>query len=108
MAFAYRCNKCRTRNMFKRRLEDYIRTKKCHACGHVKFYWDYERNSKATYCTCEGYHFNHREGSTFCIHHPRYEWNVRVLRNGEDPEEVALDIAFNAEVPAEAPEEVPF
>jgi Zn ribbon nucleic-acid-binding protein len=107
MGYAYRCSKCRTRNTFARRLEDYIRTKVCKSCGHKRFYWDKERNKRRDYCTCEGYHFKHRIRSLFCVHNPNYELNVRVLRYGEEPEEVMLDIAWNNSSPCTS-EEPPF
>jgi DNA-directed RNA polymerase subunit RPC12/RpoP len=108
MAYIYRCSRCRTRNSFKQPLEDYRRAKKCRACGYTKFYWDKERNRKADFCTCNGYHFNHRRGSKFCWANPQYEWNVRVLRYKEDPLQVSADIAFDAEPVLETSEEVPF
>lgn len=90
--------------MFKRLLEDYIRVKVCWSCCHTRFYWDKERNHRTFIskredetCNCNGYPHPHRPGAKFCIRNPKAEFNTRVMRFGEDAEEVALDIAFNSE-----------
>lgn len=91
MRVPYRCSSCRTRNLFPRRIETYVRLKKCRACGHTRFYLDRGRLYRNDYCACEGYHHKHRIRSTFCIHNPQYEANVRIRRLGEHPHDVALD-----------------
>lgn len=92
MSWAYRCMKCRGRNVFRQKVEWYIRAKKCRHCGHGRFYLDRARQYRKDYCSCEGYHYRHREGSTYCIHNPNYQVNVRVGRYGEKLEDVLEDI----------------
>ena len=70
----YRCSRCRTRNTFAKRLEEYVREKKCHSCGHTKFYWDKERNKRRHACNCGGCHYPHRPGSCVCEDHPEYSY----------------------------------
>lgn len=96
MRMPYRCMLCRTRNTFVRKIETYVRPKKCKSCGHTRFYIDRWRLHRNDYCRCEGYHYTHRKGSTFCIHHPQQERNVRVERHGEHPLDVFIDQAFDA------------
>lgn len=96
MSFAYRCMRCRTRNTFKKPLEDYVRLKKCKRCSWWRFYLDRARQYRTDYCDCAGYHYRHRIGSPFCQHHPECEFNTRVRRYGEDPLEVRIDIAWEA------------
>lgn len=72
---------------------------------------DKERQRRAggyrdDYCNCEGYHYTHRKGSVFCIHHPAYQFNVRVYRFKEDPVDVGIDIAWDL-VPRNIPEDEP-
>ena len=99
MGWAYRCNRCRTRNTFRKKLEEYVRPKKCKECGHDRFYYDRERNHRSDYCSCEGYHWTHRRGTTYCIHNPLYQVNVRVGRYGEKLEDVLEDIALREQCP---------
>ena len=93
MGFPYRCMKCRALNTLNRRIADYIRVPKCKRCGHRKFYIDKQKWYRTDYCRCEDYHYTHRIKSPFCIHHPNYEYNVRVRRYGEDPAAVNFDLA---------------
>lgn len=95
MSVAYRCMKCRGRNTLPRPLEHYIRTPKCKHCGWFRFYLDKARQYRKDYCSCEGYHYTHRIKSKFCVHHPEYEFNVRTMRYGEDPEDVRIEMALN-------------
>lgn len=107
MSFYYRCMKCRTRNTFRRPVEQYVRVRKCRSCTHVAFYVDKERQHRTDYCQCSGYHYRHRKGSPYCQTNPRYEFNVRVGRFKEDPLDVGIDIAWDL-VPGESPEDPPF
>lgn len=92
--------KCRGRNVFVRQIEDYLRPKKCRHCGHSRFYLDRRRQWRTDYCTCtDGYHYTHRIGSTFCIHNPDFQINVRVHRYGEKLEDVLEDIALREQCP---------
>lgn len=70
MIFHYRCRKCRTRHTLKKRLEDYVRIKKCKSCGSEKFSPDRHRDKKENKnpCVCHGYWFPHRKGSKWCIY----------------------------------------
>lgn len=66
MTYPYKCNRCRTRNIFKKKLEDYVRPKKCKACGYDRFYFDKDRARRVKPCNCSGYNFPHRVGSPCC------------------------------------------
>ena len=99
MTFKYRCSKCRGRNCFKHLLDWYLRKRRCRHCGHDRFYLDRARQFRDDYCTCSGYHYTHRKGSTFCEHHPNYQVNVRVGRYGEKLEDVLEDIKLRAICP---------
>lgn len=107
MTWKYRCMLCRGRNVFIRPLDDYLRKKKCRHCGHDRFYLDRRRQWRTDYCSCDGYHYTHRIGSTYCMHNPNYEVNIRVGRYGEDLQEVLLEIALR-EKPPETEDECPF
>lgn len=107
MSYAYRCMKCRTRNTLRQPLERYIRIPRCKRCLNTTFYVDKERQFRTDICTCDGYHFKHRIKSTFCIHNPLYQFNVRTMRFGEDPDEVREDIAFHEAITCTT-EEAPF
>jgi DNA-directed RNA polymerase subunit RPC12/RpoP len=88
MTFIYRCSRCRTRNSFKRQLEQ-LGLERCRSCGHTSFYVDKERQRRKP-CLCGGYHFKHRPGSKCCemnVMHPYH----RAAREGA-PEEFLLDI----------------
>src|SRR4051794_35940633 len=99
--FAYRCMQCRTRNMFRMKVDEYLVRRKCMNCGCKRFYWDKERNMRASngkergQCYCGAYAHPHRPGAKFCETNPESEFNTRVERYGEDPDDVKLDIAFN-------------
>jgi hypothetical protein len=82
----YRCNRCRTRNAFHRRVSDYIIKRKCRDCGHQRFYVDKERVARKP-CYCGGYHHAHRPGSRCCEHHPLHI-AYRAQRAGADHDEV--------------------
>ncbi len=79
-------------------LERYVRTPKCKHCGHFRYYLDKGRQYRTDYCSCGGYHHKHRQGSKFCESNPDYEFNVRTMRYGEDPEEVRFDIEFHKQL----------
>jgi|GEM_PF-2773624 len=108
MSYAYRCMRCRGRNTLRHALEWYVRAPKCKHCKHDRFYLDKARQYRTDYCSCEGYHYTHRRCSTYCIHRPDYERNVRIGRYGEDPLEVDLDMAFHAPPPISQPNQCPF
>ena len=92
--------KCRGRNVFRHPVEWYIRAKKCQHCGHGRFYLDRARQYRDDYCSCsENYHYTHRKGSTYCIHNPNYEVNVRVGRYGESRDAVLEEIKQRDECP---------
>jgi hypothetical protein len=94
MSFAMRCMKCRGRNTMRRQPTEYKKTPTCKHCKSCnRFYLDKARQYRKDYCSCEGYHFTHRHGTTFCIHNPGYEINVRTVRYGEALEDVLADIA---------------
>lgn len=97
MGWPYRCSKCFARHSLARKLDRYIRPPKCKRCGHATLYLDKSRLHRNDYCTCEGLHYTHRIKSRFCIHHPDYQFDVRTKRYGEDPVEVRLELAFDAE-----------
>ena len=98
MAYVYRCSKCRTRNTFRHALEWYIRPKRCRCCGHKAFYVDKERVRRKP-CYCEGYHYPHRPGTTFCVVNPQYQVNVRTMRYGEKLGDVLLDMYLREQCP---------
>lgn len=85
----YRCNRCRTRNKFKRAVACYLVPRKCRDCGHQKFYADKERASRVS-CKCAGaYHWGaHRLGSQYCEHNPNHQYH-RAVRDGASAEELA-------------------
>lgn len=91
--------RCRGRNVFLRHLDTYIRIKKCRHCGHTRFYLDRRRQWRSDCCTCDGYHWKHRVGSTYCQLNPNYQINVRVGRYGEKLEDVLEDIALREQCP---------
>jgi DNA-directed RNA polymerase subunit RPC12/RpoP len=101
--YAYRCMKCRTRNMFLRRVESYARPRRCLRCGHDRFYWDKARNlrpfierpTETCYCDSPAYAHPHRPGAKFCQKNPNYEFNLRTMWAGENATEVMVDMAFN-------------
>ena len=96
MTYPYKCNCCRTRNLFKKKLEEYVRTKKCKACGHNRFYFDKERATPVKPCTCFGYHFPHRPGSPCCEKNPLCNSNRarRMGVSGEELLEMIVEDAF--------------
>jgi DNA-directed RNA polymerase subunit RPC12/RpoP len=99
MTFKYRCTRCRVRNTFKRQVDDYIRPKKCRACGHDRFYWDKEMNAHREICGCTGgYHFTHRKGSRLCVHNKWYELHDR-LRQGQTEAEALLEMSLSGTLP---------
>lgn len=87
--YTYRCNACRARNTFNKRLAEYVRDKKCKACGHTRFYVDRERMSRIA-CTCSGYHFPHRPDSRCCERNVLHGYH-RARRSGITGNEL-LDI----------------
>lgn len=107
MTFKYRCSRCRVRHTFKRQLDDYMRPKRCKACGHSRFYWDKERNGRREICGCDGYHFTHRKGSRMCHHNPLHELHER-LRQGENESEVRLDLTLAGTIIGYTGEQPPF
>lgn len=108
MGFPYRCAKCFARHSLSRRLEDYVRPKKCKACGHTTLYFDKDRWHRQDYCSCAGLHYTHRIKSRFCIHHPDYEFDVRTKRYGEDPVDVRIEQALKADPQPQEDETCPF
>lgn len=82
--YTYRCSRCRTRNTFNRKVDDYIIPRKCRGCGHRHFYVDKERMTRIA-CICMGYHFPHRPGSACCEQHPLHLAH-RARRAGADQE----------------------
>ncbi len=110
MRYAYRCMFCRARNMFIRKIDDYIIPRKCKSCKrvvcvacekkgmkkcpHKKFYWDKSRNKRTDYCNCSGYHYTHRVNSKFCEKNKNVELNIRVERHGEERQDVLMDMAY--------------
>lgn len=96
----YRCSRCRTRNRFRRRLETYVRAKRCRDCGHQGFYLDRERTYRV-HCDCNGYHHPHRPGSRCCEKNPLADLH-RAKRAGVNfAEETFFD--FAGEVSVECP-----
>jgi hypothetical protein len=74
-------------------------TKKCNSCGHHKFYWDKARNFRTFSedrkpCSCVGYSHPHRPRAKFCVQNKDSEFNTRVLRHGENPLDVKIDIVL--------------
>jgi hypothetical protein len=98
MTYKYRCSRCRVRHTFVRLVDDYIRPKKCKACGYTTFYWDKERNGRRPLCTCDNYPYTHRKGSRMCEHNPMHELNDR-LRQGESYEDAIIEMSWECEVP---------
>ena len=72
--YKYRCNRCRTRNSFVKKLEHYLRPRRCRCCGHDRFYVDRERMRRRYEhpCKCDGCHYPHRPGSSVCFDNPYY------------------------------------
>lgn len=63
-----RCRKCRARKVLPMRPEHYANRPAC-PCGglYTADKWMNERDTKATLCSCDGYHFPyHRAGSLKC------------------------------------------
>lgn len=86
--YAYRCMKCRTRNTFRKKVDNYVLQRKCKCCGSPSFYWDKERNTRnamgryhLSACSCSlgrGYYgYTHRKGSKICEYNPNWELNLR-------------------------------
>lgn len=90
MTYPYRCSRCRTRNLFARPVEKYVRQRKCRDCGHTSFYVDRERATRRP-CRCDGaYHWGpHRKGSPCCVHRRGFE-AFRAVRAGADEIDMAL------------------
>lgn len=111
--FAYRCMKCRTRNMFKRRVEGYVRPRKCKSCGSTSFYWDKARNQRTfgkrdDVCYCQSpYGRPHRRGSRWCEHNKLQELHIRADLQGEDLSRVFSEMAFDGKI-GEVTSEPPF
>lgn len=77
MTYLYRCTrtyksgqfkgqKCNQRHVFKKKVEQYVRPKKCPSCGNEITYmdkWQMKKNKEAT-CLCAAYTFPHRPGSS--------------------------------------------
>ena len=81
MSYLYRCKgtyksgkfkgqKCSQRHHFKKKVEQYVRKKKCSSCGNEITYmdkWQMKKN-KENVCLCAAYHFPHRAGSgVWCV-----------------------------------------
>lgn len=70
MSFPYRCSRdaCRQRVSLRRKVEHYVRPKKCPACGCDTLKLDrwLIRARKRDKCYCAGYPFIHRKGSLRC------------------------------------------
>lgn len=102
--FYYRCNRCRTRNTFARRVDDYLRERTCRCCGHNRFYVDKERHARKP-CYCDGGLFGrtgsipHRPGSPCCTLNTWHPWH-RAKVMGADEEalaEIAMELAWDGE-----------
>ena len=75
MIYRYRCGTrtCQTRKSLPHLIDWYIRRPVCPSCkGNTlrldKWRMQHEVGKGAPTCTCDGYHFPHREGSLWCIH----------------------------------------
>lgn len=101
MSHIYRCNRCRTRNTFRRALATYVRPKRCRHCAHDRFYVDKERVRRRP-CHCSGYHFAHRPGSRCCEHHPLHPF----YRSGD--EDVLFDLMLQGKGKSLGNSPVPF
>lgn len=69
MGYNYRCGRstCRQRVTLKRRINEYVKSVSCKACGGTLHHDPSVRaRSKALVCHCDGYHFPHRKGSYYC------------------------------------------
>jgi len=74
--FHVRCMDCQARQVLRMRPDEYIRPRKCRACGKSRFRidkWMQERNTRALGCMCIGYKWAgimsgamHRKGSKAC------------------------------------------
>ncbi len=102
---ADRCNRGRTRNTFWKKLEWYVKPRKCKVCGHTRFYWDKERNKRRAGCGCGGYWFPHRPGSRFCYLNPKHIINELIYRQRVNADEL-LDAKL--EMDGEPVETCPF
>lgn len=65
-----RCRSCRVRQVLQKHPGEYLEKPKCRACGEPKLSpdkWMNNRDTHATLCSCDGYHFPyHRRGSLKC------------------------------------------
>lgn len=86
-----RCRKCRARKVLPKRPEHYATRPAC-PCGglYTADKWMNERDTKATLCSCDGYHFQyHRAGSLKC------KFNAdRTYRAGEIVELPGIELPF--------------
>lgn len=113
--FAYKCNACKLRHMFRRRLETYVRQKKCDRCGNTTFHWDGERNRRTfgrrkDLCYCGSPYSTvrngpHRIGSKLCQHNPDFEKNLRVAMGEQD---VELAMLVEGKLKGDAGDDCPF
>ena len=72
MKFAYRCGKDKCRKIYhlSKRIENYVKEKKCKCGGNLHIYKDRKRN-KARTCYCDGLpHPHHKATSVWCKYHP--------------------------------------
>ena len=105
MSCIYRCMSCRTRNTFKKPVEDYVRGRKCWHCGHGRFYVDKERLQRPV-CRCGEYHFVHRPGSGACLQGTKTK--IYAARRYGDENEVAEAVLEHAMAHGELATEIPF
>jgi len=72
MSIPHRCSKakCRKRVTLPRLVAQYVRVKKCPACGCDSLKPDlaHRAESKRNRCNCDGLPFPHRIGSIWCDH----------------------------------------
>lgn len=58
MMYRYHCMKCRRWARFHKKIEEYVRPRKCWYCGSTKFYKVRKRKQRT--CECPRYWFPHR------------------------------------------------
>lgn len=98
MRFAYRCSKCRARNTFPRKVEEYIIARKCKSCGYKRFYVDKERMRRKS-CYCSGYWFPHRIGCRCCVQNKDHVINsaIRAGATADELLDLRLDLLWEAD-----------
>lgn len=90
MGYPYRCSKqgCRKWVSLRKRIEDYVRKKKCPVCKNdsLKSRVESERKrNKIRACYCDGWHWSikggpHKKGSApWCIHSKRMPTEEEII-----------------------------